>query len=975
MSGNASLGVSFGSTAKRSRRKQRMARAVSEALESRKYLAVEPYALPITQAWGSNEGDWVGMEIDFVNASSTPTWVTISNGVDSPMAYEEGVEFTYTGTVGAYLSYPFSDNGQTATITFYDSVEENTFFWAPTLDNVAPTASLGSSGDAEVGETVTVSFTGQSDPSGVDTSAGFTYYFDFNNDSDFDDANEGGSSSASRVTTFGTVGTKTIRARVEDKNYGYTDYTTAVTVSEAPYEGEFLGTEGDDIILVEFRSSGGNRSVYWKKWLASGSPPPSYYWEALDSGASVLVDGLGGNDVLNIEFEDDYFHDNEEIHITVNGGGGEDTINIEGGPGYDSSNGHRGRMFVNGFKVRDEEWSEDGDFNEELGISGRYEKDILNVMHPVGEIAFDDGDKRIPPNPENDPVPVQYEGQREIIWSDEVHVDDTGFARWADTEWIIDSQPLDDPEFDEVRIAHILFRDGPIGDSAIINAGHNFDPIELTAGAGNDTLNLADARSGPGVFTGPDPVFDFYPLNNVTVNGGSGNDVFNVAPADATRENSRVVGILEGNAGHDLFVIGSLNASSPNLVGIGVGEYPDQVFKMNGGDGNDTVVYDDTGGDGWLGNNEFNYHKLFQFGNLEEGSDLNTSSNSSQGSIFHATFVEKIELHMQDSEASEETPISEVTVGNSEVPIHIFPTPMHDDIVVANPEEPVYIYPSAGLDDVTVSGSPNHGIPVTVNFEGNEGTVAIGEFIIHHMGTAIVNVGEGEDFTWTSLSMPDYAGDRGTLDVTSGNVTFDTNNQEVGNLIIRDDGLAEIDVDAAKGVWMASLDIETGGVLDIVSGTAILKAGGDLDVGDIRSLLYSGLNRANWTEDEGVYGNHWTGDGIRSSTAAASRGWGDSLPGHLGVAYGTADDFGITAIDTFTSLEDEIILRVAYYGDANLAYDSGSFPTNGYVSSTDQAIMGNNWTQSGKFWKHADFNYDGLVNAEDLYLFSVNYEL
>ena len=95
--------------------------------------------------------------------------------------------------------------------------------------NVAPTASV-SSGTGVEGSAVTVAFGAASDASGADFAAGFTYSFDFDNDGVFDVT--GASASASHV--FANDGVHTVRARVTDKDGGFTDYTASVSVSNAP---------------------------------------------------------------------------------------------------------------------------------------------------------------------------------------------------------------------------------------------------------------------------------------------------------------------------------------------------------------------------------------------------------------------------------------------------------------------------------------------------------------------------------------------------------------------------------------------------------------------------------------------------------------------------------------------------------------------------------------------------------------------
>ena len=107
------------------------------------------------------------------------------------------------------------------------------------VDNVAPGAVLAA-GPAVAGRPVTVSFSGQSDPSAVDSAAGFRYGYDFNNDGDFADAGEAeGVADASRPVTL-PAGTHTVRGRIADKDGGSRDYTLTFTVAEAEVLGRHV---------------------------------------------------------------------------------------------------------------------------------------------------------------------------------------------------------------------------------------------------------------------------------------------------------------------------------------------------------------------------------------------------------------------------------------------------------------------------------------------------------------------------------------------------------------------------------------------------------------------------------------------------------------------------------------------------------------------------------------------------------------
>ena len=78
-----------------------------------------------------------------------------------------------------------------------------------------------------------ISFSNVFDPSSADTSAGLLFSFDVNGDGDFDDPEDVLDSSDSWLELTGLdAGVYEILARVEDKDGGYTEYWTTLTVEE-----------------------------------------------------------------------------------------------------------------------------------------------------------------------------------------------------------------------------------------------------------------------------------------------------------------------------------------------------------------------------------------------------------------------------------------------------------------------------------------------------------------------------------------------------------------------------------------------------------------------------------------------------------------------------------------------------------------------------------------------------------------------
>ena len=103
------------------------------------------------------------------------------------------------------------------------------------INNVAPTATFSNDGPVDEGSPGLVRLTNPFDPSPVDTAAGFRYSYDFDNDGTFEIA---GSPSASAVVPASYLavgpGIRTARARIADKDGGFTDYTTTILINSVP---------------------------------------------------------------------------------------------------------------------------------------------------------------------------------------------------------------------------------------------------------------------------------------------------------------------------------------------------------------------------------------------------------------------------------------------------------------------------------------------------------------------------------------------------------------------------------------------------------------------------------------------------------------------------------------------------------------------------------------------------------------------
>jgi hypothetical protein len=117
---------------------------------------------------------------------------------------------------------------------------------------VAPTATLANNGPVFEGTPASVSFSAASDPSSADTAAGLHYAFACDNGSLASATYAGSGTSASTSCSYADEGTGsyTVRGRVIDKDDGYTEYTTSVTVNNAAplvTAGAVSGDEGSPV--------------------------------------------------------------------------------------------------------------------------------------------------------------------------------------------------------------------------------------------------------------------------------------------------------------------------------------------------------------------------------------------------------------------------------------------------------------------------------------------------------------------------------------------------------------------------------------------------------------------------------------------------------------------------------------------------------------------------------------------------------
>ncbi|HEY8504093.1 MAG TPA: LamG-like jellyroll fold domain-containing protein, partial [Gemmataceae bacterium] len=179
-----------------------------------------------------------------------PTWVVSKAPVlGEPIA---------TSTDATFQLIPPQDGELTVTVHVTDSLGNAGIASADTsVSNAAPTATFTNDGPVGEAGTATVSFTDVFDSAGdID---GLLFSYDFNNDGDFDDADDIRDSTLTSVAvpahlTADGPAAVTIRGRVADAAGAFTDYTTALVVENvAPtvqLSGPTSGTAGEALAFT-----------------------------------------------------------------------------------------------------------------------------------------------------------------------------------------------------------------------------------------------------------------------------------------------------------------------------------------------------------------------------------------------------------------------------------------------------------------------------------------------------------------------------------------------------------------------------------------------------------------------------------------------------------------------------------------------------------------------------------------------------
>ena len=205
----------------------------------------------------------LSFEWDFGDGSATENG---TNTTTAPSTVTNDVGHTYTdnGIYTVQLTVFVADGGSASRIETF------------TVANVAPTAMVGNDGPVDEASPVNVSLSGGTDVSSDDLAAGLKYSFALSiGELAGDYASAGLTDNADY--TFSDNGTYTVFARVFDKDEGFTDYQTTVTVDNVAPTIDTLNipNEGMIIELLDFSavaSDPGADDLTYEWDFGDGSP-------------------------------------------------------------------------------------------------------------------------------------------------------------------------------------------------------------------------------------------------------------------------------------------------------------------------------------------------------------------------------------------------------------------------------------------------------------------------------------------------------------------------------------------------------------------------------------------------------------------------------------------------------------------------------------------------------------------------------
>ncbi|HJT30621.1 MAG TPA: PKD domain-containing protein, partial [Pirellulales bacterium] len=267
---------------------------------------------------------------------------TASGGDGGPLSYSWDIngDGTFGDAVGSNptltwsqleaLSPPINDGPATFQVSVRVSDAHSEYVVsAPvslTVNDAAPTATLTNDGPIKEGGSTTVSFTSPLDPSSADTAAGFHYSLALDPGSLATSYAAAGTATSASFT-FPEDGSYTVDGRIFDKDNGYTDYQTVVTVNEVAPTATLSNNGPVDEAspaTVSFTNpfspsqADTNAGFHYSFALSAAGLATSYLGAGTNSTMQYTFDNSGTYTVYGRIFDQDNASTDYQTSVTVN---------------------------------------------------------------------------------------------------------------------------------------------------------------------------------------------------------------------------------------------------------------------------------------------------------------------------------------------------------------------------------------------------------------------------------------------------------------------------------------------------------------------------------------------------------------------------------------------------------------------------------------------------------------------------------
>ena len=720
------------------------------------------------------------------------------------------------------------------------------------------------------------------------------------------------------ITINGGSGNDTIQLAVGDFDTQIASNVTvnAGTGTDRLQIGDSVDGLGSDTYTLTFATfSKPGRSVAYDDvefFDLDGSPNSDVYnLQSMPSGMRYSIDGGNGNNVFNLA---QTLGDLDEVGGpgTIQGSNGVDTLNL-----FDANDGANDNYLLDAPGADNLNFTKTGAGNNFAGLlhSGM---NVFNLttnagnnlvtvdLLPTGTYEFD-------LNAGNDTLAIGNDNLNATLGDGTIGIDG-GIG--TDSLVIDDSSGLgnDTYVFDRTGTTGLF---GRVGDGLVI-----------------DYLAIESARLDAN--TNPNTIrVDALPFNvALAVNASTGNDTLLIGAGDLDTN-------VLGTVAFDAFLGGRVVVDD-DQDGLGADSYlldagtlsKASVVKLTFANVNDVELLASPNGDAINARNTFGYDLVIRGNGGDDAILLGGGNLTAMGeaTIFGGDGIDG--LTITDANATADRSFLVDQTGG--LP---FVSTFNGNLM--------FLYDS--MVEVTLDSGPMDDAITTVNLP---------------MGTRLrVNGNGGDDLfdVQGHRTLNNALFQRVVVSSGSGNDTLAVNDDTVGGgarvELVESEAFAQVTIDDGGDVRLASGDL----LLDVSGFT--MPLGGRLDLRDGRFVRRNVPNGPFFQLRlaTGYATGDWNGDGINSSTAAATPGRA------LGYARGSDLFGGPNGVVSGTSLNAaDLFIAYTIVGDANL---------NRTVNFDDLIPLAQNYNMPNKAWHQGNFNYDaaGVVSFSDLVGLAQNY--